>query len=49
VNPTCSDALTSSGVFSRLWTARIRMGEADRKADPYGTDTDVVSAYRRTR
>lgn len=49
VNPTCSDALTSSGLFSRLWTARIHMDEADRKADPYGTATDVVSAYRRTR
>jgi SAM-dependent methyltransferase len=49
VNPTCSDALTGSGAFSRIWTARIHMDEADRKADPYGTATDVVSAYRCTR
>ena len=49
VNPTCSDALTGSGAFSRIWTARIHMDEADRKADPYGTDTDLVSAYRCTR
>jgi SAM-dependent methyltransferase len=46
VNPTCTDTLTSQGLFRRLWTARIPMGEADRKADPYGTDTDLVSAYR---
>lgn len=49
VNPTCGDALTGSGVFSRLWTARIDMDEADRKADPYGTATDLVSVYRRAR
>ena len=46
VNPTCSDALTSQGLFERLWTARIEMDEADRKADPYGTSSDLVSAYR---
>jgi SAM-dependent methyltransferase len=46
VNPTCTDALTSQGLFARLWTARIPMDEADQKADPYGTSTDLVSAYR---
>ena len=46
VNPTCSDALTSQGLFERLWTARIEMDEADQKADPYGTSSDLVSAYR---
>jgi len=45
-NPTCSDALTSAGLFERLWTARIEMDEADQKADPYGTNSDLVSAYR---
>lgn len=46
VNPTCSDALTSQGRFERLWTARLEMDEADQKADPYGTNSDLVSAYR---
>jgi SAM-dependent methyltransferase len=46
VNPTCTDALTSQGLFVRLWTARIPMDDADQKADPYGTSTDLVSAYR---
>jgi SAM-dependent methyltransferase len=46
VNPTCTDTLTSQGLFVRLWTARIPMDEADQKADPYGTDSDLVSAYR---
>jgi len=46
VNPTCSDALTSQRLFERLWTARIEMGEADKQADPYGTSSDLVSAYR---
>jgi SAM-dependent methyltransferase len=49
VNPTCTDVLTTNGAFSRLWTARIDMDEADRKADPYGTATDLVSVYRRAR
>jgi SAM-dependent methyltransferase len=46
VNPTCTDTLTSQGLFVRLWTARIPMNEADQKADPYGTTSDLVSAYR---
>jgi SAM-dependent methyltransferase len=46
VNPTCADTLTSHGLFVRLWTARIPMDEADQKADPYGTTSDLVSAYR---
>jgi SAM-dependent methyltransferase len=46
VNPTCTDTLTSQGFFVRLWTARIPMDEADQKADPYGTNSDLVSAYR---
>ena len=46
VNPTCTDTLTSQGLFVRLWTARIPMDEADQKADPYGTTSDLVSAYR---
>jgi SAM-dependent methyltransferase len=46
VNPTCADTLTSQGLFVRLWTARIPMDEADQKADPYGTTSDLVSAYR---
>jgi SAM-dependent methyltransferase len=49
VNPTCTDVLTSTGAFSRLWTARIQMDEADQKADPYGTSTDLVSLFRSTR
>jgi SAM-dependent methyltransferase len=48
VNPTCSDTLTSQGLFVRLWTARIPMDEADQKADPYGTTSDLVSGYRLT-
>jgi SAM-dependent methyltransferase len=46
VNPTCTDTLTSSGLFVRLWSARITMDEADQQADPYGTTSDLVSAYR---
>jgi SAM-dependent methyltransferase len=46
VNPTCTDTLTSQGLFVRLWTARITMDESDQKADPYGTTSDLVSAYR---
>ena len=46
VNPTCTDTLTSQSLFVRLWTARIQMDEADQKADPYGTTSDLVSAYR---
>lgn len=46
VNPTCTDTLTKQGLFVRLWTARIPMDEADQKADPYGTSSDLVSAYR---
>jgi hypothetical protein len=46
VNPTCTDTLTTQGLFKRLWTARIPMDEADQKADPYGTNSDLVSAYR---
>ena len=46
VNPTCTDTLTSQGLFVRLWTARIPMDEDDQNADPYGTTSDLVSAYR---
>ena len=46
VNPTCTDTLTGQGLFVRLWTARIPMDEADQKADPYGTTSDLVSVYR---
>jgi SAM-dependent methyltransferase len=46
VNPTCTDTLTSQEIFVRLWTARIPMDDADQKADPYGTTSDLVSAYR---
>jgi SAM-dependent methyltransferase len=46
VNPTCAGTLTSQGLFVRLWTARIPMDEADQKADPYGTNSDLVSGYR---
>ena len=46
VNPTCADTLTTQGLFVRLWTARIPMDEADQKADPYGTTSDLVSGYR---
>jgi len=46
VNPTCTDTLTGQGLFVRLWTARIPMDETDQKADPYGTNSDLVSGYR---
>jgi SAM-dependent methyltransferase len=46
VNPTCTDTLTTQGLFVRLWTAQIPMEEADQKADPYGTTSDLVSCYR---
>ena len=46
VNPTCADALAAQRLFTHLWTARIQMDEADRKADPYGTDSDLVSIFR---
>jgi SAM-dependent methyltransferase len=49
VNPTCTDVLTATAAFSRLWTARIQMDEADQNADPYGTTTDLVSLFRSTR
>jgi SAM-dependent methyltransferase len=42
VNPTCTDTLTSQGLFVRLWTARIPMNEADKTANPYGTTSDMV-------
>jgi SAM-dependent methyltransferase len=46
VNPTCADTLQDQGLFVRLWTARIPMDKADQAADPYGTNSDLVSAYR---
>ena len=46
VNPTCADALSAQGSFAHLWTVRISMDEDDQKADPYGTTSDLVSAYR---
>jgi SAM-dependent methyltransferase len=46
VNPTCADALSAQGSFAHLWTVRISMDPADQKADPYGTTSDLVSAYR---
>ena len=46
VNPTCADALSAQGCFAHLWTLRISMDLADQKADPYGTTSDLVSAYR---
>jgi SAM-dependent methyltransferase len=46
VNPTCADALATQGLFARLWTGRIPMVDADQKADPYGTTSDLVSIYR---
>ncbi len=46
VNPTCADSLASQKLFVRLWTAQIPMDEADQKADPYGTTSDLVSGYR---
>lgn len=47
VNPTCTDTLKMQGLLTRLWTSRIPMDEADQKADPYGTSTDLVSLFRR--
>ena len=46
VNPTCAHVLTAKAFFSHLWTTKIFMDAADKKADPYGTDSDVVSAFR---
>jgi len=46
VNPVCTDSLTNRGNFRFLWEARIQMDEADQKADPYGTSTDLVSGFR---
>ncbi len=46
VNPVCTEALTARGRFSHLWTAKIFMAPSDQKADPYGTDSDMVSAFR---
>jgi SAM-dependent methyltransferase len=46
VNPTCADTLAAQGLFTRLWTACISMSDADQKADPYGTTSDLVSIYR---
>jgi tRNA1(Val) A37 N6-methylase TrmN6 len=46
VNPTCADTLAAQGLFARLWTGRIPMDDADQKADPYGTTSDLVSIYR---
>jgi SAM-dependent methyltransferase len=46
VNPTCTDTLAAQGLFTRLWTGCISMSEADQKADPYGTTSDLVSIYR---
>jgi SAM-dependent methyltransferase len=46
VNPTCADTLAAQGLFTRLWTGRISMDDADQKADPYGTTSDLVSIYR---
>jgi len=46
VNPTCAHVLTARGFFRHLWTTKILMDAADQKADPYGTDSDVVSAFR---
>jgi SAM-dependent methyltransferase len=46
MNPTCAATLATQKIIRHLWTCRISMDEADRKADPYGTSTDLVSAYR---
>jgi SAM-dependent methyltransferase len=46
VNPTCAHVLTAKGFFRHLWTTKILMNAVDQKADPYGTDSDVVSAFR---
>ena len=48
VNPTCADTIEAQGLFTRLWTGRIPMDDADQKADPYGTTSDLVSIYRLT-
>jgi hypothetical protein len=48
VNPTCGDTLAAQGLFTRLWAGRISMDDADQKADPYGTTSDLVSIYRLT-
>jgi SAM-dependent methyltransferase len=46
MNPTCTDTLSAQGLFSHLWTVRIPMDKADADADPYGTASDLVSAFR---
>jgi SAM-dependent methyltransferase len=46
MNPTCTDTLSAQGLFSHLWTVRIPMDKADEQADPYGTASDLVSAFR---
>jgi len=46
VNPACVDALTRGGHFKLLWSAQIKMDEADQLADPYGAYSDQVSAFR---
>jgi SAM-dependent methyltransferase len=46
VNPTCAETLAEQGHFTRLWTGRIPMSDADQKSDPYGTTSDLVSIYR---
>jgi len=46
VNPTCAHVLTAKGFFRHLWSSKIQMDAADQKADPYGTDSDMVSAFR---
>lgn len=46
MNPTCTDTLSAQGLFSHLWTVRVPMDKADADADPYGTASDLVSAFR---
>ncbi|HEY2646328.1 MAG TPA: class I SAM-dependent methyltransferase [Candidatus Acidoferrales bacterium] len=46
VNPTCAHVLTAKSLFKHLWSTKILMDHADQKADPYGTDSDMVSAFR---
>ncbi len=46
VNPTCADTLSNQHGLAHLWTVRITMDPADQEADPYGTTSDLVSAYR---
>jgi SAM-dependent methyltransferase len=46
VNPACADTLTLQGKFKLLWNKQIDMDEADQRADPYGTTSDRVSAFR---